>query len=82
MNDCEIEGRVEEILHVMRPHALSLMLGGAGHGMTTCGSSLEVPDTSLWVFPSKAETWSLKGKLCVSAGSCTVIPQSQLLTPG
>lgn len=67
VNDCEIEGRVEEILHVMHPHDLSLMLGGEGHGMTTCGSSLEVPDTSPWVFPSKFETWRLKGgKLCVS----------------
>lgn len=42
--------------------ALSLMPGGEGHGMTTCGSSLEVPDTSPWVFSSKFETWSLKGE--------------------
>lgn len=62
VNDCEIEGRVEEILHVMRPHDLSLMPGGEGHGMTTCGSSLEVPDSSPWRFPSKFETWSLKGE--------------------
>lgn len=67
VNDCEIEGRVEGILHVMLPHDLSLVPGGEGRGMATCGSSLEVPNASLWVFPSKFETWRLKGGACVSA---------------
>ena len=63
VSDCEIEGRVEEIVHVMHLRALSPMPGGEGPGMTTCGSSLDVPDTSPWVFPCKFEIWSLKGEV-------------------
>lgn len=30
--------------------------------MATCGLSLEVSDTSAWVFPSKLETWRMEGE--------------------